>query len=882
MPSGTITLLLTDIEGSTKRWAAHADLMRAAVALHDSILVESAARYHGHDLRKKGEGDSRFIVFERAHDAVNAAIEMQMRLQAEEWGPLSPLKIRIALHTAEAELRDEDYFGPGVNRCARMRAAAHGGQIIISSGTKMLVADSLPEGVTLKDLGLHIFKDISQPDRIFQVIVPDLITVTTPLSSLSATRHNLPIQLSTFVGREKQITAVKGILSSFRRLTTIRGPGGIGKTRLAVQVAAEVYDDYPDGVWFVPLAALQDPQLVSQAIAESLPIGFADKEPLAAIVDEFREARALFVIDNCEHLDRSVAEVLNHVLRSCPQIQVIATSREPLGVAGELDFNVPSMAWDLESKQATVESVGKLEAVRLFMDRAKSRLGDGEILTEETAQDIANIVKKLGGIPLAIEQAAAALSHMAPREILDRITRHFSALKLDEIGVEDRHKTIQATIDWSFSRLSNDEKTLFTSLSVFTGGWNREAAEFVCQSARMALDKVGDVLEMLVKRSLVVSELLPGWRINRYRLLEPIREYAESKRDIKDDPTLFEKHFEWFLNVCEQAHHAGLDADNARYDKWLSADQENIRSSLDWGLNNSRPNNECLKFSIWMHRYWIRHDLIREGLSWMQRSMDASQTIDAPLRAEALNILGALAWQGGDLVAARKAFQASIEIYTSLGDEIGAAKSSANLGGIAFYEQDFETSANSYARSAKVFRSLGDQQRLASALENQGVSECWLEGRLPAAIEHLSEGTNLARVLENRGGLCQCLYSLLGVHAMYGDLMDRMDLFLEGSELAMQINDPFTSENYLDLSARICLELKEPRMAAQCVGAMELASEKAERKVIQKQRNSRDQLMKVIRDLMGFQHFQRALREGRGIGPTPMLGFVRQLITGEE
>lgn len=869
LPSGTITLLLTDIEGSTSLWERHHDAMREAVARHDAILERIVAGHHGVDLRKKGEGDSHFAVFQRASDAVAASLAIHRALAAEDWPEIEQLKVRVALHCGEAQLRGDDYYGPTVNRCARLRGVGYGCQTLLSEACMRLASGSIPEGASLKSLGQHRLKDLLEPEHIYQLNAEGLPDKFPPLKSLSVAKHNLPVQLTSFVGRSAQIAKIKSLVYS-SHLVTLLGAGGSGKTRLALQVGADTLDEFPDGVWFATLIGVED-SLVPQTVAEALPISLKNRDPLQAIVEEFSQSRALLVIDNCELVARSVGSFLNKVLRQCPEMVVLATSREPLAVAGESLFQVPPMDCDLKGREANLEHASALEAVQLFRERASKRLSGEEILTESTAKDVAALCKKLDGIPLALEQAASNLFYMSAREILDRLEQHFALLELDEEGIDERHRTMQATIDWSFRMLSEAEQRLFMSLSIFTGGWTLKAAESVCAEDVIPANRVVQTLEKLVRRSMVVYDR----STSRYRMLEPIREYASSIRPAEQDERLRERHFDWFFHLAKQASEGGLDRDSGHRLEQLTQEHDNIRAALHWSL--ARPPQGCraLELSISMHRYWYRLGLCREGAIWMQRSMEACPGLPEELKAEALNVLGVLVWQQGDLDSAQRAFEASLETWNALHNEVKASAALSNLAGLAFMREDYETAAKLFMGCAAIFEAHGETTRWAHALENAGVSLS-KEGCLDEAVCQLTRAVELHRTTQSPASVAKALDSLFGVYAMQGGLLDRLPLFIEAGNIALGIGDTFAIESLLEGALQVCEAINEEYLAAQCLGAIERVGEQTSRWMTPGPQ--RERIRTNVQTKLGGQVFKRAIREGRTLAAAAMLGFVVQKV----
>ena len=866
LPTGTITLLFTDIEGSTRLWETERDRMHKAVTQHDLLISDAVIRHNGFDLKKRGEGDSHFAVFANATDAANCALDIQHAISKS-----TELKIRIALHTGEAEARGGDYFGPTPNRCGRMRAAAYGGQTILSDATKRLIETTLPKGAVLKHLGVHRFKDLQEPERIYQLDSAEERTDFPELRSLSAAKHNLPIQLTSFVGREKQIESVHKLLKT-NRLITLIGAGGSGKTRLSQQIAAELIDDYEDGVWFVPLVSLTDGKLIAQRIAASLPISLGGKEPMQAIVEEYKDAKALFIVDNCEHLTKPVASAVHQLLQQCANIHFLATSREPLTVKGEHVFLVPPLECDLHGKEPTADSVAKMEAAQLFRDRAASRLSGDEILTDKSAPAVAALCKKLDGIPLALEQAASNLSTLSPAQILERLERHFSMLPLEEEGIDARHRTIQATIDWSFGLLTEAERLLLERLSLFAGGWSLEAAEQICSGNGIPSKEILPLLDRLIKRSLVVAETA-DWGDRRYRMLEPIRQFAERKRSLKEEPRLHAGLLEWSFNVAREAHDSPRDRQQRKLDI-VSAEFDNLRAALQWALVSGDRPIEALKICEWLFPFWLNRGHVREGISWIRKALELADKAPDELQAGSLNVLGVLQWQSDDLDCATQSLERSRQMWTQLGNRGKIAAATNNLAGIAFVRKDFAAAVTRYEQVAQTFREIHDLPHLANGLENLGVSHS-KAGNLSQAFECLDEAVRIHRGLGHRAELAKALDSYIGIYDMQGRLLDAAGLMPEACDLALQSKDYFVMANILEICIRFFIALDDMIDAAQSYGAMALAIDRSERIVAPVQKDRHAEWAAELTAALGKENFRRAVREGRALGPETMIARLR-------
>jgi predicted ATPase/class 3 adenylate cyclase len=477
IPEDTVTFLFTDVEGSTRLWEQHPDAMREALLRHDTLLHHAIEVHGGHVF--KTFGDQFCAAFATAPDALEAALAAQRTLQAEPWEEVGSLRVRMALHTGAAEVRESDYFGPPLNRVAHLLAAAHGGQVLFSLAAAELVRDHLPEGASLRDMGERRLQDLVRPERIFQLVTPELPADFPPLRSLEAFPNNLPLQLTSFIGRGREMEEVKRLLG-IHRLLTLTGAGGCGKTRLALQVAADRLAEYADGAWFVDLAPLADPTLVPQAVAATLGVLGAPGRPLVETLSAVLKSRQLLlVLDNCEHLLAACAGLADRLLQSCPHLRILATSRERLGITGETPYRVPPLSLPDLRQPPTLASLTQYEAVRLFIERALTALSTFTV-TNANAPFVAQVCHRLDGIPLAIELAAARVRVLPVEQIATRLDDRFRLLTGGSRTALPRQQTLRALIDWSYDLLSAAERTLLTRLSVFAGGWTLEAAEAVC------------------------------------------------------------------------------------------------------------------------------------------------------------------------------------------------------------------------------------------------------------------------------------------------------------------------------------------------------------------------------------------------------------------
>src|SRR5579884_1088216 len=554
LPSGTVTFLFTDIEGSTRLWEQHPEAMRLALARHDSLLEQAITQHNGHVF--KTVGDAFCAAFAAPLDALAAALVAQQSLQQEDWAEVGSVRVRMALHTGAAEERKGDYFGPALNRVARLLSIGHGGQVLLSAVTQAQVRRKIPSGASLKEMGWHRLKDLQEPQHVYQLLHPSLPSEFPALNSLDSLPNNLPRQLSSFIGREKEIAEIKRLLSA-SPLVTLIGTGGCGKTRLALQVAAEVLEQYPQGVWLVELAALSDPNLLVQTIATSLGLRESPGQPLLQTLRDYLQSRTLLlVLDNCEHLIQACADLIATLLQACPHLSLLTTSREALRIGGEQMYRVPSLLApdpdNLPKEEKDLAAiVSEYEAPRLFVERASLQKPDFAI-TPQNAAMVASVCHRLDGIPLAIELAAARVSVLSVEEIEARLEHRFRLLSGGSRTALPRQKTLQATLDWSYDLLSKPERSLLSRLSVFSGGWTLAAAEAVCAREDIEAWEVLDLLTSLVNKSLVIAEEQVGR--SRYRMLETVRQYnRERLAQTGQESEIQGRHKDFFLAMAEEA-----------------------------------------------------------------------------------------------------------------------------------------------------------------------------------------------------------------------------------------------------------------------------------------------------------------------------------------
>jgi predicted ATPase/class 3 adenylate cyclase len=641
LPSGTVAFAFTDIEGSTQRWELDRTAMQDAVRRHDALIRTAIVENRGYVF--KTVGDAFCAAFHRPEDAIAAMLAAQRATAAEDFSSVNGLRVRAAIHTGTAEERDGDYFGPAVNRVARLLAIGHGGQVLVSGVTADLVQGVLPPRASLRDLGEHRLKDLARPEQVYQLLAPDLTTEFPQLRSLDALPNNLPRMLTSFVGRESEISEITSLIER-NRLVTLVGSGGIGKTRTSLQVAANMLDGSGDGVWFIELAPLASGDYIPSAVAQSLGVSLTPSaDPVDDLARALKAKNALLVFDNCEHVIEPVGRVIAAVLRGCPKVRVLASSRQGLGLAGEMTYRLASLPVPPESgtSDATALEATRYAALALFVDRACA-VDQRFTLTDENAATITEVCRRLDGIPLAIELAASRVKILSPRQLRDRLQERFRVLTGGSRDALPRQQTLRAMIDWSHDLLDERERTLFRRLGIFADGFTLEAATAVGSGVDLDEFDVLDVLASLVDKSLVIAE--PAGDSLRYRFLESTRVYAREKLEAVGERELcaerHARHFrDRFIGPNERYEGTGR---RAELEKLLATEVEDVRAALDWALDGDVRLGAELLADI--RDFWRSVGLDPEGIArgeqFLARLADDEHCLRARLWATAAYLIG--------------------------------------------------------------------------------------------------------------------------------------------------------------------------------------------------------------------------------------------------
>lgn len=737
------TFLFTDIEGSTRLWQQNPEAMHPALASHDAIVRRAVESNHGDVVKMSGDGVH--AAFTDPLQAIKACLELQRAFADPASTQGIALRVRCGLHAGVDQRRDNDFFGNAVNRAARIMSAAHGGQVLLSQVVAGLVGDRLPAGVSLRDLGTVRLRDLAMPEHVYQLAASGLRQDFPALRSLEATPNNLPQQLTSFIGREHEVPAIEKLLAG-TRLLTLLGVGGIGKTRLSLQVAADVMDDYPDGVWLVELAPLTDGSLVAQAVASVLGVKEEAGRPVVeALAKYLKERQILLVLDNCEHLVQASAELAKGLLQTGVHLKILATSREHLRIAGETIYQVPPLAVPGKSDAPSPEEATRYEAVRLFVERAAAAQA-GFQLSGQNAAAVTDICTHLDGIPLAIELAAARVRTLSVETIDARLGDRFRLLTGGDKTALPRQQTLRALVDWSFDLLSEKEQILFRRLAVFAGGWPLEAAETVCAGGDVNESEVLDLLAELVNKSLVTVTAENG----RFGLLETIRQYAEARllQSGEEDLTR-SRHLDFYLALVEKVAPDLLGKEQAAVLQRLDLERENILSAHGWCLRSTGSAERDYRLVFAIKHYWFIRGLLNLG---HRVSTEAVTNPVGPTtgseRCKALWVAGQICSFMGHYEEAQKFLRESLSMARALEDPRMVAVALTTLG-LASFGQGDRAAARTYAGEAlEIAERSGNKRQIASASNALAQLFRW-EGNIERAEPLYQRVVALARELED-------------------------------------------------------------------------------------------------------------------------------------
>ncbi|MEA2633681.1 MAG: hypothetical protein QOH92_448 [Chloroflexota bacterium] len=784
LPTGTVTFFFSDIEGSTRLIQRLGDRYPDVLLTHHTVLREALAANGGHELRT--EGDSFFIVFDSALQACAGAAAAQKALHAHQWPEGGIVRVRIGIHTGEAALVGNEYVGLDVHRAARVASAGHGGQVLVSETTRALVDHALPPGLTLKDLGLHRLKDLAKPERLFQLVVDGLPEDFPPLKTLEATPNNLPTQLTSFIGRDDQVREARQLLEK-ARLLTLTGPGGTGKTRLSLQIAASVLDQFPDGVYFVPLSAIHDPELVPSAIAQALSISTTgSRRPIDGLIDYLSQKRTLLVLDNFEQVI-AAAPVASQLLEGSAGLRVLVSSRAVLRVSGEQEFPVPPLGLPDLKALPGLAALSQFEAVRLFIERAVAVKPDFRA-TNENAPAIAGICERVDGLPLAIELAAARVKLFSPQALLSRLEKSLSALGSGTRDAPVRQQTLRGAILWSYDMLDAGDGRLMARVSVFARGGSLEQLETVCGPTEDGGRDVLDALDQLADQSLL--RRLPDFEEPRFLMLQTIRDFASERLEESGEAHLVrDRHLEAFIALAQEAQPYLFGARRKEWLDRLEEDHDNFRAALDWAVS-SGDGRRAMDLSAGVWRFWQMRGHLHEGRRRMDEVLAMPNSGEFPKeRLAALEAAGGLAYWQGDMNVAQRFYDECIELTRQLGDDRALANALYNAAFPRVVNREAIADAKPMLEEAlPLFRKTGDETGVARVL--WGIGNALFFGKQFAdARPVLEEAVALNRKLDDQFGLGWSIHTLGLVTFNLGDFQRARQSWTEAIQLFAAAGD---------------------------------------------------------------------------------------------
>jgi predicted ATPase/class 3 adenylate cyclase len=908
-PSGTVTFLFTDIEGSTRLWERDATAMRSALERHNAILASAIRAHGGHHF--KTIGDAFQAAFAEPAAAAAAAVDAQRALDAEPWPATGPIRVRMALHCGAAEpLPTGDYMAPALNRLGSILSTGYGGQVLLSAAARDAIGDRLPDGVVALSLGTHRLRDLGVAEEIWQLAIPGLPTTFPPLKSLEGRPTNLPQQPTALIGRDEEIARLRERLAQeSTRLITLTGPGGVGKTRLALSAAADSLETFPDGIFLVALAGVETAALLMPEIAAVLGVreggGLSLEESVIAYLGG---KRLLLVLDNLEQLKpfESAAAAIATLLDAAPAVRVLATSRAPLRIRAEQEWPVsplptPVIGIAVESK-ATLAALASTPAVALFIERAQSARPAWR-LTPANAADVAEIARRLDGLPLAIELAAARIRVLTPAEILRRLGGALDLLEARSGDRPDRQQTLRAAIAWSHELLRFEDQVAFRRLGVFSGGFTLEAAEQVLAETPDPWVDPLDVISVLVEQSLIRTEE-DSLGETRYRMLETVRAFALEELSRSGEANAVRAaHARWVDAFARDADTQVLGPDSGDWLTRYEREHDNFRAAIAWAIEHD-PGDLGLRVPESLWRFWEIRGHYTEARRWLEQALASASAAPPKLRALALDGLGNIAWRQGDLVTATRALEESLEIWRATGERRSVGGTLSNLGTVVELRGDLERAQALQEESLAIAREIDDPLRIATALNNlalviwnQGDTDRatalleesaaikraqgnWVglastlnnlgmladeAGNKDDAIAYMEETLAIDRKLGNPDGIAHSLGNLAGLIAPTGDLARAAALDAEALEIRHDLGDRLSIAYSLDSIAATASRAGCPEAAARLYGASERLREELGSPIPASERERYEAGLEMTRSAAGDAAYERAWAAGRAL-----------------
>ncbi len=871
-PTGTISFLFTDIVGSTRLWEKFPDHMGEALARHDA-LIRSAAEGHAGFVFKT-VGDAVCAAFPSPRESLEAAIDAQRALAAEDWKEIGNLKVRMGVHAGAAEFRDGDYFGSTLNRVSRIEGAAHGGQILLSRIAVELLEDESLGAISFKSLGNYRLRNLDRPEHLYQAVVPGLAESFPPPRSMEALPNNLPVQTTSFVGRETELKEAKELLTG-ARLLTLMGMGGTGKTRLALEAGAQLIQEFRDGVWLVELALLSEADRVLEAVAAAVGAREEPDRPLrSTLINFLRSKSILILLDNCEHLLSAASSLSAELLRSCPRLKILATSRHALDIGGEAIFRVPPLQVldvgpDDFRAEDFPERLSRYEAVKLFVARAVAVRSEFTI-TKANAAAVAEICSRLDGIPLAIELAAARVKLLSVEQIASRLNDRFRLLRGGRRDGLPHQQTLQALIDWSYDLLSEKERVVFCRMGVFAGGRTLEALEKVCSGDGIEGFEMLDLLEQLVDKSLISVEADDSGN-PRYTMLETVWHYSREKLEASSEAAAVrDRHLDYFLAFAESAapHLEGPDQRS-----WLDrceSDLFNFRFAVEWTINSKKV-EAGLRLVTALYRLIEIRGNLAEGWDIGMHLIALADSEVAPSRKAASRIaLGRIAWAADRYNDSRKFFAEAQRIYDTLGDEAGSALADMLIG---FLDRDDNPpeAEGRFQRAVDVGRRLGETYLEAGGLSGLG-SIAMDREELVRARELKEKSLVLYERLGDHWVIGLILWGITTVAIAQKDYARARRALDDWIQIARELGNRWILPYILECEANLALGLEQLEQAARLFGASEALHEHLGSQLTTAELARQEVSLTMLRERLPEPDLRQAWETGRVASPWDLLG----------
>ncbi|HRJ72283.1 MAG TPA: adenylate/guanylate cyclase domain-containing protein [Terrimicrobiaceae bacterium] len=865
-PAGTFSFLFTDIVGSTRLWEQFPLAMGAALARHEEIIRGACLARNGHIF--KTVGDAFCVAFPTPLDALWAAMDSQRALAAETWGEVGTLSVRMGIHTGAAEMRGGDYFGGTLNRSARIEAAAHGGQILISQITAELLEDDRPAGVGFQSLGSHRLRNLERPEHLYQVTAPGLPTGFPPPKSMEILPNNLPVQSTSFIGRDREMADLRRVLEKSRLITLI-GTGGTGKTRLALETGAQVINEFPDGVWLAELAPISDPSRIVEVVAGALGVREEAERPLRQTLTNFlRSKNLLLILDNCEHLLAATASLAADLLRACPKLKILAASRHSLGIAGESTFPVPPLGMlDTRLHELTgpdiLARLSQFDAVKLFIERATAVRPDF-VVTNANAPALAEVCSRLDGIPLAIELAAARIRVLDIGQIAARLGDRFQLLRGGSRAGLPHQQTLQALIDWSHDLLSDEERIVFRRLGVFVGGRTLGALETVCSGGGIEEFAILDLLQQLVDKSLVTVERDPGGE-SRYTMIESVWQYAREKlEDSGEGDAVRDRHLDYFLSWAEKA---SPRLEGPEQKDWLDLAQRevfNFRFAFEWAIK-SRNTAKGIRLINALYRLIEIRSNLEEAREVSDRLMALEdEGVSTKLRADFRISAGRLAWAADRYDEAVRLYAEAQPLYDSIGDEAGSALADMLTAFINRGNGHHDEAERRFQRGREVGRRLHRAYLEAGCLSGLG-SIALDRGDLVAARTLKEESLAIYERLGDRWIVGLILWGLTQVAIAQKDYVRAESALKDWSDISRELGNRWILPYILECHGNLALDTGDPQRAARLFGASDLQREHSGAQFSPSEQKHYDALLARLREVLSEEQIQAARESVRGI-----------------